>query len=48
MKVDAVLVEWVFQYARRHQTTLTRLVEAHFKTLREIENQRMQEDADQV
>ena len=48
MKIDAVLVEWAFKYAQRHSMTLTKVIEAHLKHLREQEDLRMREDADQV
>jgi hypothetical protein len=48
MKLDAVLVEWTFQYAQRAGTSITKLTEGFFKRLREQEEARLREDAEQV
>jgi hypothetical protein len=48
MKMDATLVEWAFKYAQRHSITLTKLIETHFRRLKEQEVASLQVDADQV
>jgi len=37
MKIDSLLAEWVFAYAKRQGVTLTHLVETHFTRLRASE-----------
>jgi hypothetical protein len=47
--IDADLKEWAMEYAKRHDTTVTRLITDHFRHLRNLEESEQHEDiVDQI
>lgn len=48
LKLDGDLAEWVFDFAKRHDTSVTQLIIDFFKDMRVRELSRMAQDAEQI